>query len=46
MQKNYKVTPGSVHIPETTREELDADDINTPSRPDDNGIDMLGVSTE
>lgn len=40
MQKIYKVTPNSVHIPETLPEDLDADDITTPGRSDDNGIDM------
>ena len=42
MQKIYKVTPGSKHIPETLPEDLDADDITTPGRPDDAGIDMPG----
>lgn len=35
MQKIYKVTPDSKHIPETLPEDLDADDITTPGRPDD-----------
>ena len=42
MQKIYKVTPDSKHIPETLPEDLDADDITTPGRPDDAGIDMPG----
>ena len=41
MQKIYKCTPNSVHIPETLPEDLDADDITRPGRPDD-GIDMPG----
>lgn len=40
MQKIYKVTPDSKHIPETLPEDLDPDDITTPGRPDDAGIDM------
>jgi hypothetical protein len=32
----------SKHIPETLPEDLDADDITTPGRPDDAGIDMPG----
>ncbi len=40
MQKIYKCTPNSVHIPETLPEDLDADDITHPDRPDDAGIDM------
>lgn len=42
MQKIYKCTPNSVHIPETLPEDLDADDITRPGRPDDAGIDMPG----
>ncbi|MBQ7824269.1 MAG: flavodoxin [Bacteroidaceae bacterium] len=42
MQKIYKITPDSKHIPETLPEDLDADDITTPGRPDDAGIDMPG----
>lgn len=42
MQKIYKLTPDSKHIPETLPEDLDADDITTPGRPDDAGIDMPG----
>lgn len=42
MQKIYKCTPNSVHIPETLPEDLDADDITRPGRPDDTGIDMPG----
>ena len=40
MQKIYKITPDSRHIPETLPEDLNADDITTPGRPDDAGIDM------
>ena len=42
MQKIYKITPDSKHIPETLPEDLDPDDITVPSRPDDAGIDMPG----
>lgn len=42
MQKIYKVTSGSKHIPETLPEDLDPDDITVPGRPDDAGIDMPG----
>lgn len=42
MQKIYKVTSDSKHIPETLPEDLDADDITTPGCPDDTGIDMPG----
>ncbi len=42
MQKIYKCTPNSVHIPQTLPEDLDADDITRPGRPDDGGIDMPG----
>ena len=42
LQKIYKVTPDSRHIPETLPEDLDPDDITTPGRPDDAGIDMPG----
>lgn len=42
MQKIYKCTPNSVHIPATLPEDLDADDITRPGRPDDTGIDMPG----
>lgn len=40
MQKIYKCTPKSIHIPEKLPEDLDADDITRPGRPDDEGIDM------
>ena len=40
MQKIYKVTPESKHIPETLPEDLNPDDITTPGPPDDAGIDM------
>ena len=42
MQKIYKLTPDSRHIPDTLPEDLDPDDITTPGRPDDAGIDMPG----
>ena len=42
MQKIYKVTSTSRHIPETLPEDLDAEDITTPGRPDDADIDMPG----
>lgn len=42
MQKIYRCTPNSVHVPETLPEDLDPDDITTPGRPDDAGIDMPG----
>ena len=40
MQKIYKVTPESKHLPETLPEDLNPDDITTPGPPDDAGIDM------
>lgn len=42
MQKIYKVTPGSKHIPETLPEDLNPGDITTPGQADDAGIDMPG----
>lgn len=42
MQKIYKVTPDSKHIPETLPEDLNPDDITTPGPADDAGIDMPG----
>lgn len=42
MQKIYKITPYSVHIPTALPEDLDADNITIPGRPDDAGIDMPG----
>ena len=42
MQKIYRLTPESKHIPATLPEDLDPDDITTPGRPDDAGIDMPG----
>ena len=42
MQKIYRLTPASKHIPDVLPEDLDADDITTPGRPDDSGIDMPG----
>lgn len=42
MQKIYKCTPQSTHVPEKLPEDLDADDITRPGRPDDTGIDMPG----
>lgn len=41
MQKIYKLTPNSTHVPETLPEDLDPDNIRTPQA-DDAGIDMLG----
>lgn len=40
MQKIYKVTPDSRHVPETLPEDMDAGDITVPGQPDDSGIDM------
>lgn len=42
MQKIYKLTPESKHIPDVLPEDLDPDDITTPGRADDAGIDMPG----
>lgn len=42
MQKMYKCTPNSVHVPATLLEDLDPDDITRPGRPDDAGINMPG----
>lgn len=42
MQKIYKCTPNSTHIPATLPEDLDPEDITRPGRPDDAGIDMPG----
>lgn len=42
MQKIYKLTPESKHIPDALPEDLDPDDITTPGRADDTGIDMPG----
>lgn len=42
MQKIYKLTPESKHIPNALPEDLDPDDISTPGRADDAGIDMPG----
>ena len=42
MQKIYRLTPGAKHIPAALPEDLDPDDITTPGRPDDAGIDMPG----
>lgn len=42
MQKLYKVTSKSKHIPETLPEDLNPDDITTPGPADDSGIDMPG----
>lgn len=39
MQKLYKCTPGSVHIPAELPEDLDPDNIRQPQN-DDAGIDM------
>lgn len=42
MQKIYRVTPASTHVPETLPEDLNPDDITTPGPADDAGIDMPG----
>ena len=42
MQKIYRLTPHSRHIPATLPEDLDPGDITTPGRADDEGIDMPG----
>ncbi len=42
MQKIYKLTPNSNHIPTTLPEDLNPEDITTPGSPDDAGIDMPG----
>lgn len=42
MQKIYKLTPNSRHIPVTLPEDLNPDDITTPGPADDKGIDMPG----
>lgn len=44
MQKIYKVTPGSRHIPETLPEDLEPDNIREPQN-DDAGIDMPGSAS-
>lgn len=46
MQKIYKITPDSEHIPATLPEDLDPDDITVPGRPDDDGIDMPGRASD
>lgn len=42
MQKIYKLTPNSKHVPATLPEDLDPGDITKPGRPDDAGIDQPG----
>lgn len=42
MQKIYKVTPNSEHIPASLPEDFNPDDITTPGPADDAGIDMPG----
>lgn len=42
MQKIYKVTSNSVHVPAALPEDLNPDDITTPGPADDAGIDMPG----
>lgn len=42
MQKIYKGTPNSQHMPVTLPEDLNHDDITTPGPADDAGIDMPG----
>ena len=44
MQKLYKCTPYSIHIPAELPEDLDPDNIRQPQN-DDDGIDMPSVST-
>lgn len=45
MQKIYKITPNSIHIPETLPEDLNPDNITTPGPADDAGIDMPGSAS-
>lgn len=45
MQKIYRVTPKSAHIPETLPEDLNPDDITAPGPADDAGIDMPGSAS-
>ena len=42
MQKLYRLTPSSTHIPATLPEDLNPDDITTPGPADDEGIDYPG----
>lgn len=42
MQKMFRLTPNSRHIPATLPEDLNPDDITTPGPDDDEGIDMPG----
>lgn len=42
MQKIYKLTPHSQHVPDILPEDLNPDDITTPGPSDDAGIDMPG----
>lgn len=42
MQKIFRLTPNSRHIPESLPEDLAADDITVPGPSDDAGIDMPG----
>lgn len=42
MHKVYALTSAAQHIPAELPEDLDADDITTPGRADDEGIDMPG----
>lgn len=42
MQKMFRLTPNSKHIPATLPEDLNPDDITTPGPDDDEGIDMPG----
>lgn len=42
MQKIYRLTPNSRHVPEVLPEDLNPDDITTPGPADDAGIDMPG----
>jgi len=45
MQKIYKLTSNSKHIPTVLPKDLDPDDITTPGRSDDYGIDMPGQAS-
>lgn len=44
MQKLYKCTPGSIHIPAELPEDIDPDNIRQPQN-DDDGIDMPTIGT-
>lgn len=46
MQKIYRLTPGSRHIPATLPDDLDPKDITIPGRADDAEIDMPGNAAD